>query len=189
LGYLPRTSPLNLSYEDVFNTVVQSGTVITSDLAATAGVLNGSRAWQSLLAHRTSQRIYSATERAAWLEAATPGRGVQSLQNNLARLVRAGGRIAAGTESPAIPYGLGLHLELALLAEAGIPPDQVLRIATASNAMALGLERQIGTVEEGKIADFLVVSGNPLLNLAEVMNISAVVKGGIWIDQQQLLGQ
>jgi Tol biopolymer transport system component len=189
-GELLRTSPLSLSYEDVFNTVVESGTVITSDLAAAAGGRAGSNPWRRLIGHRTVQQLYSADERTVWLDGAgSPGTRLEALQSNLARLVRSGGRIAAGTESPAIPYGLGLHLELALLAEAGIPADQVLRIATASNAMALGLERQLGTLEDGKLADFVVVNGNPLVNLAEAMNVAAVVKGGVWIDQRRLTGE
>src|SRR5690606_35878553 len=127
-GFRLRTSPLNLSYEDVFNTIVSSGTVITSDLAATAGLRSSVAPWKTLLAHSTPQAIFSPAERQEWPAGTLQAGPLQPLQNNLARLVRAGGRIAAGTESPAIPYGLGLHLELALLVEAGIPEDQVLRI-------------------------------------------------------------
>src|SRR5690606_14736324 len=49
VGSLLRMSPLNLSYEDVFNTVVESGTVITSDLAAAAGARADAAAWRALL--------------------------------------------------------------------------------------------------------------------------------------------
>ena len=75
----------------------------------------------------------------------------------------------------------------ALLADADIPPDQVLRIATASNALALGLERQLGTIEEGKLADLVVVDGNPLVDVGDALNVVAVVRGGVWIDSATLL--
>ena len=109
------------------------------------------------------------------------------MQQTLARLVRAGGRVAVGSDAPAVPYGLGVHLELALLGAAGIANDQVLRLATAEGALALGLEQQIGTLEDGKLADFVVVDGDPLTRLVDTLRIVAVVKGGRWLDRQQLL--
>ena len=83
-----------------------------------------------------------------------------------------------GSDAPAVPYGLGVHFELGLLAAAGLPNDQALRIATAEGALALGLERQIGTLEEGKIADFVVIDGDPLERLTDTLRITAVVRVG-----------
>jgi imidazolonepropionase-like amidohydrolase len=93
--------------------------------------------------------------------------------------VRAGGRVGIGSDAPAVPYGLGVHLELALLARAGIANDQVLRMATAGGALALGLERELGTLEEGKIADFVIVDGDPLAHIADTLRIVAVAKDGV----------
>ena len=86
-----------------------------------------------------------------------------------------------------MPYGAGVHLELKLLAAAGIPNDQVLRLATAEGALALGLEQQLGTLEEGKLADFVVIDGDPLTRITDTANILAVVKGGRWMDRASLL--
>jgi imidazolonepropionase-like amidohydrolase len=80
-----------------------------------------------------------------------------------------------------------VHLELALLAQAGIANDQVLRMATAEGALALGLEREIGTLEEGKLADFVVIDGDPLTHIADTLRIVAVVKGGVWQERSALL--
>ena len=110
-----------------------------------------------------------------------------ALGETIARLVRAGGRVGVGSDAPAVPYGLGVHLELALLAQAGIANDQVLRMATADGALALGLEREIGTLEEGKLADFVVLDGDPLTQIADTLRIVAVVKGGAWHDRSSLL--
>lgn len=185
-GLLP-TSPLGLSYEDVLSTIIESRAGVMTSLAAAGGIKLDARAVRRLLAHPTFGRIYRDEERARWLEAVAPTGSLEALQRQLARLVHAGGLVAVGSEAPAIPYGLGIHLEMALLADADIPPDQVLRIATASNALALGLERQLGTIEEGKLADLVVVDGNPLVDVGDALNVVAVVRGGVWIDSATLL--
>jgi imidazolonepropionase-like amidohydrolase len=130
--------------------------------------------------------LFTPAERAAWSSGTAPA-ALPRLQQTVARLVRAGGRVAIGTDAPAVPYGLGVHFDLGLIAAAGLPNDQALRIATAGGALALGLERQVGTLEEGKIADFVVIDGDPLEHLADTLRITAVVKGGVWIDRASLL--
>jgi imidazolonepropionase-like amidohydrolase len=86
-----------------------------------------------------------------------------------------------------VPYGLGLHAELSVLSAAGLPSDQALRLVTAEAALALGLERELGTVEAGKLADLVVIDGNPLMNLRDSLRIVAVVKDGVWIQRSELL--
>jgi Tol biopolymer transport system component len=187
--YRLRTSPLSMSYQDVLSTVVESQTVVTSNLAAAIGPSGSPAAWKLVSESPAFRLLYDDTERARWLGRPPPSAPARALEQNVARLVRAGGRVAVGSEAPAVPYGLGVHMELALLADAGIPIDQVLRIATAQNAMALGLAGQLGTLEAGKLADFVVVDGNPLENLGDAAKITAVVKGGVWLDERRLLEQ
>ena len=105
----------------------------------------------------------------------------------VARLVEAGGRIATGSDTPAVPYGLGLHAELALLAETGLSNAQVLRFATADSAAALGLHQDLGTIEPGKLADFVFLNGNPLVRIQDSLTIESVIKNGLWIDRETLL--
>lgn len=182
-----RTSPLSRSYQDVFRTIVASETVVTSNLAAMLGPSAARTAWARLAESPVFRRLYPDSERARWLVQTGSAAPARVVEENVARLVRAGGRVAAGSGAPAVPYGIGLHIELALLVDAGLPNDQVLRIATAQNALALGLADQVGTLEAGKLADFVVVDGNPLENLADAARITAVVKGGLWLDEQALL--
>ena len=94
-------------------------------------------------ARRPEQRLrvfdlFTPSERADWSAAGPEAGGLPRLQQTVARLVRSGGRVAIGSDAPAVPYGLGVHYELALIAAAGIPNDQVLRLATAEGALALG---------------------------------------------------
>ena len=131
--------------------------------------------------------LFTPAERASWSSAGPAADALPRLEQTVARLVRAGGRVAIGTDAPAVPYGLGVHYELVLLAAAGLPNDQALRLATAGGALALGLEGQIGSLEEGKIADFVVIDGDPLTRLTDTLRVTAVVRGGVWIDRATLL--
>jgi Tol biopolymer transport system component len=190
-GFEPfEVSPLSYSYQDVLGTAIAAGTVITPTLGALGGLRSLGREWNGALRDPAYELLYEPAERAAWgtgVDGATSL--IPALQEKVARIVRGGGRVAAGTDAPAVPYGLGLHAELALLAHAGIPNDQVLRIATAQAALALGLDEHAGTLEAGKLADFVVLNGDPLARIADTLNIVAVVKGGIWLDRERLLRQ
>jgi Tol biopolymer transport system component len=179
-------SPGFSAYQDGFSRLLAAGAVFSPGLGVLAG-LNGwpdrTQPWQRDGAYSA---LFTPVEQAAWARdrfaAALP-----ALQNTVARLIRAGGRVAVGSDAPTVPYGLGLHLELALLAGAGLSNDQVLRLATAEGALALGIERDVGTLEEGKLADFVVLDGDPLGRMADTLRIVAVVKGGVWYERAALL--
>lgn len=76
------------------------------------------------------------------------------------RAVAAGVRIAMGTDSGVTPHGRNLR-ELALMAELGMPPAAVLHAATRSAAELLGVADERGSIEAGKVADFVIVDGDP----------------------------
>jgi imidazolonepropionase-like amidohydrolase len=93
---------------------------------------------------------------------------------------RAGVRIIAGSDTPN-PYvypGFSLHDELALLVKAGLTPMEALQAATRNAAEYLGLLDTLGTVEKGKIADLVLLDGNPLAEISNTQKINAVVLGG-----------
>lgn len=117
-----------------------------------------------------------------------------------------GGRVTAGSDSGFIYqlYGFAYVRELELLREAGFHPLEVIRSATMYGAEALGMEKEIGTVEVGKLADFVVLEENPLQNLKvlygtgtiriddnnqpiRVGGVKFTIKDGIVYDAKQLL--
>lgn len=115
---------------------------------------------------------------AAWMKIMTP-----VAQENLRRIDEAGGIVAAGTDQS---LGPSLHRELELLAAAGIPPLQVIRIATLHGAVFLGQERELGSIEEGKQADLVLLSADPSADIDNAKQITAVIKAGKIVDRTKL---
>jgi imidazolonepropionase-like amidohydrolase len=74
--------------------------------------------------------------------------------------------------------GASLHHELGLLVEAGIPPPEVIKIATKNGAQALSIERDVGTIESGKQADMIILSDSPLDDIRNTKKIEAVIADG-----------
>lgn len=90
-----------------------------------------------------------------------------------------GVRLLVGSDAPrTTPWGEGFHREMQLLVEAGIPPLEVLGMATRNGAVALGQLHERGTIEIGKRADFLVLEANPLADIRNARRISLVVIDG-----------
>jgi imidazolonepropionase-like amidohydrolase len=117
-----------------------------------------------------------------------------------------GGRVTTGSDSGFIfqLYGFAYIRELELLREAGFHPLEVIRSATLYGAQALGKEKEVGSVELGKLADFVIVEENPLQNLQVLYGTGAIkltddnkvvrvggvkytVKDGIVYDAKKLL--
>jgi imidazolonepropionase-like amidohydrolase len=88
-----------------------------------------------------------------------------------------GGRVTTGTDAGYIYelYGFSYVRELELLREAGFHPLEVIRSATLYGAQLLGMEKEIGSVEVGKLADFVIVDANPLENLQVLYGTGAIV--------------
>lgn len=117
-----------------------------------------------------------------------------------------GGRVTTGSDSGFIfqLYGFAYIRELELLREAGFHPLEVIRSATLNGAQALGMDKQVGSVEIGKLADFVIVDANPLENLQVLYGTGAIklnadnkvvrvggvkytIKDGIVYDAKKLL--
>ena len=101
---------------------------------------------------------------------------------------RAGVPILAGTDTgnPFCFPGFSLHEELALLVIAGLTPVEALRAATLNPAKFFGLDQTLGTIEQGKIADLVLLDANPLLDVRNTQKINAVVSNGRLFDRKAL---
>jgi imidazolonepropionase-like amidohydrolase len=87
------------------------------------------------------------------------------------------------------PYcfpGFSLHDELALLVNAGFTPMEALQAATRNPARFLGKEKELGTVEKGKIADLMLLEANPLEDIRNTTKINSVVVNGRLLDRKTL---
>src|SRR6266545_8272220 len=99
---------------------------------------------------------------------------------SLQKALQAGVKIVAGTDAGGHEHHINAQ-ELQYLVEAGLSPIQALQTATGWAAECLGLERELGTVAPGKLADLIAVDGDPLRNitlLQDVQRIKLVFKGG-----------
>lgn len=107
----------------------------------------------------------------------------QKMLELVAALHRAGVRIVAGTDALA---GFGLHRELELYVQAGIPAPEVLRIATLGAARVMGMEGELGSLAPGKLADLALVPGDPTRDISALRRIETVVKAGTVYDAAAL---
>jgi imidazolonepropionase-like amidohydrolase len=107
----------------------------------------------------------------------------QALLKMVKLLYDAGVPLVAGTD--ALP-GFALHRELELYAQAGIPPAEVLRIATLDAARLMKRDAELGSVAPGKLADLILVDGDPARRISDIRRVSLVVKGGTVYDPAAL---
>ena len=110
----------------------------------------------------------------------------------LKSLFDAGGAhlLVVGTDEPvytSLLPGFAYHRELLAMNYAGIPPVAVLHAATINGARALGIDDRLGSIEVGKLADMVVVRGNPLDDIKAARDIRFVIKDGIAYDPAELL--
>jgi len=97
----------------------------------------------------------------------------------------AGIPIVAGTDSLA---GFTLPRELELYEEAGIPSAKVLQLATLGAARVMKRDEDLGSIAPGKLADMILVEGDPTLHVGDVRNVRTVVKGGVLYQSADLYG-
>jgi len=108
---------------------------------------------------------------------------------NVKLLYEEGVTVGMGTDAafpPGTWPGEAMHRELELHVQAGIPPLDAIRMATFNNAVLLRREHVIGSVESGKIADLLIVKGDPSSDISDTREIVHVIKKGKLIKRSEL---
>jgi amidohydrolase family protein len=101
---------------------------------------------------------------------------------------RAGVLFLAGTDTgnPFCFPGFSLHDELVLLVKAGLTPAESLRAATLNPAKFFGMDQTLGTIEQGKLADLVLLEANPLEDIRNTQRIDAVIMNGRFYDRKAL---
>ncbi|MDE0155593.1 MAG: amidohydrolase family protein [Gammaproteobacteria bacterium] len=125
-----------------------------------------------------TRKQYQDREWTWWMKLMTP-----VAQENLRKIHEAGGVLALGTDQT---NGAAVHREMELLVAAGIAPSDVIRIATFNAARFLGKEDQLGTIEEGKLADMVLLNADPSEDINNAKDIHMVIKNGHVIDRDKL---
>jgi imidazolonepropionase-like amidohydrolase len=125
----------------------------------------------------------SASWAASWTDASEP-----RFFANLKRIFDAGIRVGTGTDcgNPVTPHGPALLFECQLFVEAGLTPVQALRCATLESARIVHLDRDFGSLAAGKVADVVVVRGDPTKDVKALWNVEKVVESGRLVDRDAL---
>jgi hypothetical protein len=111
-------------------------------------------------------------------------RGFANQMIFLKRFVDAGGKVVAASDTPQSPPGLGLHQEIAAFVEdIGMTPMQAIQSGSSWVAEAFHLTDDLGSVEEGKLADLIIVNADPLEDILNTREIDTVFKDGKIVDR------
>jgi imidazolonepropionase-like amidohydrolase len=154
-------SPRDRMPDDVIALMVERGVSMSPTISV----------YEALARHRNKDAI--------WRKQMQP-----LMYDNLRRFVAAGGVLALGDDYggvPDMPVGMPMA-ELLHWQAAGLHPQQIIEASTRGSALAIGLEAELGTVEVGKVADLLVVQGNPLADLGALARPLLVVHDGQIVD-------
>ncbi len=174
-------------YQDAMDVMLQSGITLVPGLA-TRGLpvlmddqpgLLGAPQFMALLSPEERRATAENGRLIMTREGPQQRAWLRDRQRLLSRFAAGGGRLAAASGAPSVPYGLGLHAELRLMAGAGLPTATVLRAATENAARSLGLQEEIGHLAPGRRADLLVIDGDPLASLEQLLRIEVVMIDGI----------
>jgi imidazolonepropionase-like amidohydrolase len=101
----------------------------------------------------------------------------QIQRDNFGKAVRAGIKMAFGTDAGVCPYGIS-GKQFAFMVRYGMSPMQAIQAATSSAAELLGHANELGSIKPGKYADIIAVSGDPLQNISVLENVQFVMKDG-----------
>lgn len=114
-------------------------------------------------------------------------RRYELMLSNLRRINEAGLPVAMGTDAgnPLTLHGPSVYAELEAMQEAGLSPMEVLVAATRNGARAMGRQEDLGTVERGKVADLVVLDGDPTVDASNLRSTALVVRRGeIWTRKE-----
>ena len=174
-GYSPKQGPQGRAYEDVIQLFGQSQRVLTpTNFGALIGFFEKNPGYRSdsrlsLYPGWAQKSVLEQSPMLAGLRRSTFAGSLQSLK----AMHDAGTKVTAGTDTT---IAINLHAEIASYVEAGLTPFQALQAATVTSAQDLNLDA--GTLEPGKLADIVLIEGDPRQNIANTFNVRTVIANG-----------
>jgi hypothetical protein len=177
--------------DSLFREFVKNGTAVTPVLYGFENAIDASDLSSPV---DPREKYVAASQRGFYKKAAMPAselttmrRIVPGLIQVVQRIHRDGVTLLAGTDiaGPRIP-GFSLHEELRTLVSIGLSPLEALQTATINPARVLGKAADYGTIEKGKMADLVLLDGDPRVDIANTQRIAAVVLRGKLFDRRAL---
>ena len=175
------------SYQDVVQLVAKSGINITPTACLRTGYFRLAKQYDELLNDDRNrkfltpeflQNLYVQTNRFDSLRTPKADANYKALLKTIKAISDAGGSITAGTDAPFAPFGSSLHSELWVYVDAGLTPFQALQSATIQAAKVVGVDKDLGSIEAGKLADLIIVDGDPLKRIQDAMKVRTAIKNG-----------
>jgi len=177
--------PITPLRKDIVSFLAASGTSYTPTLLVAYGGISGDKwfhqhyeMWKDeRLQKFVPQRIVDTLGRIRGIMATDPADWHHvDVAASAKDVMHAGGRICLGGHGQM--QGLGPHWEMWAFVQGGMTPLEAIRVATRYPAETLGLDRDLGSIEPGKLADFVVLDANPLEKIENSETVSLVVKNG-----------
>ncbi len=184
-GYSPKMSTLQRSYDDVIQLFGKSGRIFCPMISAGGA----RRLFEREPDLKADPRFTLYPDWIRQQVAAQPGQSnvggdpAGGSGRMVMDVMRAGGLVVAGTDTP---NAINLHGEIVAYTMAGMTPYEALKAATVNPAQALGLDA--GTIEPGKLADIVIVEGNPLEDVANAHKVKRVIANGRVYEINELIG-
>jgi len=185
-GYVTKVSSLGYSYQDVLEILSKSKMTMTPT-ASLGGFYPDVMASDPGAFDDPRWRIQPASVRDVPENRRRGGGASKGQLAAILAMEKAGVRIIAGTDAPLVPYGLALHNDLYLEQKAGLTPFQVLQTATVNTAALLNATADLGSIEVGKLADMVVVDGDPLADIRNARKVKLVIKNGEVVEMRDVL--
>jgi hypothetical protein len=132
--------------------------------------------------------MLQARDRAVSTNQALIVQGLQREDDTVASLYHSGDLTFPGMDSSAPGAQLPLHLSLRALVKYGLKPWEALQTMTILPARAFGYEKDLGSIEPGKLADLVIIDGNPLKNINDSVAVSSVIVNGRLYYTADLIG-